>query len=105
MLSTIRAYVFLMFCSSACFAEPAFEAQQLHFKALLGARAGDNTVYCLMGLGFIRAPRTDDVDQVASAWLADHPLAVVTLVDSGLVMGRPGSVMGRLGGSLQYIWI
>jgi hypothetical protein len=101
----IRAVVLAMLFCGVCFAEPMFAAKQLHFKSLLGSKAGDKTVYCLVGLGLIMAPRTDDVDQLVTAWLSDHPNAQVTLIDTSQPIGRPGSAMGSIGGSLQYIWI
>jgi hypothetical protein len=99
----IRAVVLTVLLSAVCFAEPMFEAKQLHFKSVLGSRAGDKTVYCLLGLGLFRTPRTDDVDQLVTAWLPNHPNAQVTLVDTAQVMGRPGSIMA--GGSMQYVWV
>jgi hypothetical protein len=98
-----RWFVVTVLLSAACFAEPAFEAKQLHFKSGFGSRGGDPIVYCILGTGFFRAPRTDDFDQLVTAWLSSHPDAQVTLVDTAPAMGRPGSKMGR--SSLQYIWI
>ena len=35
------------------------------------------TVYCLLGTGFFRAPRTENTDSLISAWTNQHPDALV----------------------------
>jgi len=83
--------------STTCFAETSFDVKELHFKSIFAQRNGENTVYCLLGNGFFVAPRSNNVDQQISKWLAAHPDAHVIVVDTTPTGGKLGTI--------NYVWI
>lgn len=83
---------------TAALTELAFAAAELRFnKSILATRVGGRGVYCLLGTGFFRTIRSDDVDALIADWLAAHPRSQatpVTAIDEGSNVGP-----------IVYIWI
>ncbi len=42
-----------------------------------GLRAHPDVAYTLLGLGFLQAPTSDDIDSIVQKWIAKHPSATV----------------------------
>jgi hypothetical protein len=63
-----------------------------HFGEL---KAEPDTIYCLMGSGFFRAPTSSNFDTLVKRWLSQHPDAGVTPVSTvgPLMVSRPKSQM------------
>jgi hypothetical protein len=98
--SSFLAWILLaIFLSVASAEELALSAKQIQFHGIFGNRPGDETVYCLLGSGFIRTLRSGDEDRMINAWLAAHPDAEVVPVDA------PLSSRQKPRGGLQYVWI
>lgn len=77
-------------------AQVAFQARELQFHSIFGQRAGEQTVYCLLGNGFFMAPRSNDVKSLVDGWLKAHPDA----------QAIPVSIIGE--GSKKpmiYVWL
>lgn len=77
-------------------AQSAFQARELAFRDIFAHRAGEQTVYCLLGNGFFMAPRSSDVKSLVNAWLTSHPEA----------QAIPVSIIGE--GSKRpmiYVWL
>jgi hypothetical protein len=96
----VKSKYFLLLFAFACassVAQTTFDARELHFKSIFASRAGDKTIYSLLGNGFFVAPRAPNADAQITQWLAEHPDAKVTVVDTM-------SSSSKLG-PLDYIWI
>jgi hypothetical protein len=86
---------------AAARAQEPFPASQLHFTAIFGQRGGEKAVYCLLGSGFFRTPRSGEEDALIKAFAADHPGAQaipVTLTVPSIVATGPRVPM-------FFVWI
>ena len=95
-------------CSSpAAFGQKVVKDQQpstvqdFKFKGIFGFTPKDSSaVYCLLGLGYFLAPKSDDIDAHIAEWIKDHPNAIVKPVyTSGPVFSDES------GSSNTYCWI
>jgi hypothetical protein len=85
-----------MFCGTfACGAQEMFSPKDLTFRDGFGSRKGDLRIYVLTGGGWIRGIRFGDPDQFVKAWIAQHPLAIIT----------PVPKMPIKADEFVYIWI
>lgn len=58
------------------------------------------TVYCLLGTGFFRAPRAENTDSLITAWTNQHPDAsVIPVYTSGQIM------TGSKKSKMIYAWV
>jgi hypothetical protein len=96
----VRVMLFAIFASAAFSAEPVPIVGQLHFQGIFAWRAGGNTTYCLLGVGYLQALRSHDDNRVIGTWIAAHPKAEIVLVDTPL---SGHTSRGDVG--LQYIWV
>lgn len=64
-----------------CFGQPVTNYKKLDdikFKAIFGYDDKDSSnIYCLLGTGFIRTPRSDNFDSVIIDWMINHQNAYV----------------------------
>ena len=77
-------------------AQAAFPARELAFRDIFAQRAGEQTIYCLLGNGFFMAPRSSDARSLVADWLTAHPEA----------QAIPVSIIGE--GTLRpmvYVWL
>ncbi len=56
----------------------------VNFQSIFGTSGteGSQTIYCLLGSGFFRTPRSSNADSLIHAWLLKHPKAMVIPVSS-----------------------
>jgi hypothetical protein len=53
------------------------------FNTILGFNKHDkNTMYCILGQGYLRTPRSDNSDSLVKTWLTNHPNAIVLKVST-----------------------
>ncbi len=51
-------------------------ASKIHWEGIFGSLKKDpSTTYCLMGVGFFRAPVSEDINKVINEWMENHPKA------------------------------
>ena len=67
------SFVLLAVFCSTCFGQEEFPLSEVSFQGVLGARAGEKTLYCLLGNGFIRTIRSDEETAIVSQWRKQHP--------------------------------
>lgn len=94
-LTTLALFWAALFCLPS-HAQVAFQARELQFHDIFAQRAGEQTMYCLLGNGFFMAPRSSDVKSLVNNWLTLHPEA----------QAIPVSIIGE--GSTRpmiYIWL
>ena len=77
---------------SAANAQAPFPAREITFQEIFGGRAGENTVYCLLGNGYFRSIHSEEVGTIIASWLANHPKAQAVPVSS-----RPTKEFGPSG--------
>ena len=59
-------------------AQTELTVEQVKFDGIFGSTELDSTfVYCLLGIGYFRAPSSDNIDSVITAWIDQHPNAIV----------------------------
>ena len=69
---------------------------ELKFKSIFGEREKDSmNVYCLLGTGFFRTPRSENANQLIQDWLEKNKDAKVIIV-STLVENK---------GNINYCWL
>ena len=76
-------------------------AKDIQWKSIFGHSVKDSSqIYCLLGLGFFRTPRSDNSDSLITDWIAKHPDAQVKPIStSGPTMtDNPNSKM-------TYCWL
>jgi hypothetical protein len=101
-MTWVKALVVLILSSTTCLAEPSLTLDQLQFDGWIGKqRQGDQTeFYVPLGIGYLfQTPQSDDAEQVIATWIADHPKAVVTVVDRELVSTRLPKIY------FSYVWV
>lgn len=106
------ALFLLTFCGVQA-QEPLLKASELQWTMIFGSRIVDqsttpqeswhevfggapsrsDTIYCLLGRGFFRADRSDDVDSLIAAWIHEHPNALVipVTITGPVMIDEPGS--------------
>jgi len=54
-----------------------FPIQDFEFESIFGNKKGENKddVYCLLGQGFFRTPRSENSAELLKNWLTEHPNA------------------------------
>jgi hypothetical protein len=58
-------------------------ASEIVWDGIFGCKKDEpSTTYCLMGNGFFRAPRSNEIDEVVTNWVAEHPMARVIPVST-----------------------
>jgi len=68
----------------------------LKFESIFAYVAAEPTnMYCLLGSGFFRTPRSDDSDALVDKWLKQNPDAKVVIV----------STLVEENSNLHYIWL
>lgn len=56
---------------------------EFEFNSIFGTKKSEpENVYCLLGSGFFRTPRSNEADSLVTEWLRKHPEAVVYPVSS-----------------------
>jgi len=91
---TIILVALYILVQSNCFGQNIYPTDplplsDLKFQSIFGQRSTDSiTMFCLLGTGFFRTPRSENSDNLISTWLTVHPKAVVlpvsTLIDSSM---------------------
>lgn len=91
----------VLFCASgAVAAQEVFPASELTFDGPFANRDNDRgTLYCLLGAGFFRTPRSGEEDALIAAWLDAHPGASVIPVST------MGPTMQDGSGRMNYVWL
>jgi len=56
--------------------------RDIKFESIFGYPKDSAKVYCLLGSGFFRAPRSDNSDSLISDWMKKHPDANLILVST-----------------------
>lgn len=57
--------------------------KELKFESIFGVSEKDpNNIYCLLGTGFFRAPRSENSDSLIIQWMNSHPKAIVIPISS-----------------------
>jgi len=58
--------------------------QDFEFESIFGNKIGENKddVYCLLGQGFFKTPRSDNSTELLKNWLTEHPNAKLIPVSS-----------------------
>ncbi|HUC48286.1 MAG TPA: hypothetical protein VMA30_02810 [Xanthobacteraceae bacterium] len=85
--------VFALSSSFTVHAQESFPANEINFKEIIGSRNGDKSAaYILLGTGFVRAMRSDDVGLIVDNWLASHPNAQATPI-TATPMGKFGQLI------------
>lgn len=70
--------------------------KDLKFNSIFGTTAKDSTnIYCLLGTGFFRAPRSDNSDELINDWISKNKDAKVVII-STIVDGKP---------NINYCWL
>jgi hypothetical protein len=93
MISVIRFAVLLLtwLIGSISHAQMPIQASDIQFKSIFGQKLGDSDVYSLLGTGFFKAMRSEDVDTIIFSWLESHPKAQVipvTAISLGAKRGQ-----------------
>ena len=96
MISRAISLVLLLHCSPS-HAQATFDVSQLKFNSIFAARAGEKFGYCLLGTGFFRSIRSDNVDELVSSWLTSHSHSEVIPVGVLGSYGKPRSIV--------YVWV
>jgi hypothetical protein len=95
--SLVALLVFALSSSLTVRAQESFPANEINFEEITGSRNGNKSAaYILLGTGFFRAMRSDDVGSIVDNWLASHPNAQATPITA--------SPMGEFG-QLIYVLI
>lgn len=80
--------ILLFFSADNCCAQQSVETNKLRitdfrFQSIFGTKKdGANTIYCLLGSGFFRTPRSENADAVIAEWLLNHSDAFIIPVSS-----------------------
>lgn len=70
--------------------------KDLKFNSIFGTTAKDSTnIYCLLGTGFFRAPRSDNSDELINDWISKNKDAKVVII-STISDGKP---------NINYCWL
>jgi len=88
-------------CNGQRIANQELKLTDFKFESIFGSIDSEpDNMYCLLGTGFFRTPRSDNSDSLISSWIKNHPKAIVIPVSSfGPVMTKkPDSKM-------IYCWI
>ena len=67
----------------------SLQLSDFKFNSIFGQHSKDSlTMYCLLGTGFFRTPRSENSDSLISSWTEKHPKALIfpvsTLVESSM---------------------
>jgi hypothetical protein len=56
---------------------------EVKFQSIFGQTPNDSSImYCLLGMGYFRAPSSDSADSMISNWIISHPSAILIPVYS-----------------------
>lgn len=91
----------LMIAALCAIAQRPLYASDLQWQSIFGNRPGsEDTVYCLLGRGFFRAERSDNVDSLITSWMKGHPDAHIfpVTVTGPTMVDQPDSRM-------IYCWV
>ncbi len=82
-LTTLLILIFTTCCRSQS-KQTEFPVRNFEFESIFGYKIGKdkNDVYCLLGQGFFRTPRSDNSDELLSNWLTEHPNAKLISVST-----------------------
>ena len=73
----ILLFITLWSCSPTS-GQNELTVKDINFKGIFGSSELDSTtVYCLLGMGYFRAPTSKNIDEVISTWISEHPNAIV----------------------------
>jgi len=91
--------IFLLTFTTSCISQNKLielPIQDFEFESIFGNKNGkiNDKVYCLLGQGFFRAPRSDNSDELLNNWLEEHPNAKLI----------PVSVL-KSESNMTYCWI
>ncbi|MGE5529038.1 MAG: hypothetical protein ACM3X6_07845 [Patescibacteria group bacterium] len=81
--------------------EPTLLASDINWESQFGSiKDKPSIIYCLMGMGFFRAPTSKEIDEVIHEWLAEHPEAYLVPISimQPLLNNDPDS-------KLIYVWV
>lgn len=89
------SFVVCFFVWGSCFAQDSFPLSELHFNGPLATRAGESSLYCLLGNGFILTIRSDEEAAIVAEWRTRHPNAKAV----------PVAIMGdNTNMRIVYVW-
>jgi hypothetical protein len=91
----LASLVLLVLLCRTCFGQEEFAFSEIKFQGMIGTRAGEATVYCLLGNGFFRTIRSNDGDTIVAEWRSAHPNARAVPVSIMEFMRKT---------SMVYIW-
>lgn len=96
-MKRLSLIIFIAFTLQSCLGQDIkINLSELKFKSIFGEKEKDNVnVYCLLGTGFFRTPRSENADQLIQDWLEKNNDAKVILV-STLVDKK---------GNINYCWL
>lgn len=70
--------LFILWSCSQNNTQTELTIKEVEFDGIFGSTELDSTsVYCLLGMGYFRAPSSDNIDSVITAWINEHPNAIV----------------------------
>jgi hypothetical protein len=79
----------------------AFSLKEIRFESIFGYDKSDSSnMFCILGQGFFRTPRSDNSDSIIDCWLQNHQEALVIPISSigPTVTDDPNSKM-------TYCWL
>lgn len=93
--------LFIFWSCSQTNAQTELTIKDVKFDGIFGSNELDSTsVYCLLGMGYFRAPSSDNIDSVIATWIDEHPNAIVKPIYSSgpALTSEPDSRM-------TYCWV
>ncbi|WP_165024753.1 hypothetical protein [Dysgonomonas sp. ZJ279] len=101
----ILLLIITLIISNNCFGQFDYnkyaKISEFSFESIFGAKKSEpNNTYTLLGTGFFRSPRSNNIDSLVNTWIKKHPSAVVTSVSSisPITTNNPNS-------KLIYCWV
>ncbi|HLK31313.1 MAG TPA: hypothetical protein VKT28_22225 [Puia sp.] len=71
----------IVFCSCKAHVDPV-KLSSVKFNSIFAYSRDSSVVYCLLGAGYYRAPKSNNADSLISSWMKQHPNADLIPVSS-----------------------
>jgi len=78
-----RITILIAFFSVLTLNGQTFKISEFKFESIFGTTLKEpDNIYCLLGTGFFRTPRSENSDSLIYAWIGNHPNAIVVPISS-----------------------